>query len=159
MRFDKMKKINLLEFIAIFVVFVLPSMLNNEEFKGIQVPSSTYDYFILILKVVFLASYEEALYRLYLPFRLGSFFDNSEGIFKNHSKFYFFPVEFMPILFFSLAHRYLGFFSVLYAFFMGCVFRILYLFLKKRCSILSAFIIVALLHSANNLLVIYYSYF
>ncbi len=156
MRFDKMKKINFLEFIIIFAIFVIPPLFSNEKFIAFVVPKNPYDLILFILKIIALASFEELLYRIYLPFRIESFFDSNETslqYFKAH-KGYFFCSELLPIIFFALAHRYLGLWNVVYAFAMGIIFRFIFVFMKRRFSLISAFLVVAILHSAHNFVAI-----
>ncbi len=158
MRFDKKKTINLLEFIAIFTFFVLPPMLNTQKFEDIIIPKAFFKLILFIFEVFALATYEELLYRVYLPYRIKSFKNN---------KFFFMCSEFFPIFVFALAHRYLGLANILYAFVMGALFRVIYLFFKKlfakryakKYSIAFSFLLLSFIHGLHNIIVImiYYS--
>ena len=118
MHFDKKTIRILLEFIFIFSIFVLPPILNTGNFNILA----------FMGKMVFLASYEEILYRIYLPFRIKSFYGENSGFFKSC----FLSSEVFPILCFAFAHRYMGSFNVLYAMAAGIIFRLLYIIIKKN---------------------------
>lgn len=154
MPFDKKSLRILLEFIFIFLVFVLPPILNNRDFAPPPPPKGIFYILVFISKIVFSSAYEEILYRIYLPYRIKSFYGKTPQTFKS----YITASEGLPIIFFALAHRYLGLFNVLYAMAAGIIFRILYVLIQKksdtRCSIIHASIKAALciilLHSAHN---------
>ncbi len=149
MNFDKKRIVNFCEFIVIFCVFVLPPLLNNENFNGFQIEERVV---YSLLWLIFRAFFEEALYRFYLPYSIKNFYCPENQV----SPFCFVVSEILPILLFALAHRYLGWGSVLYAFFMGGVFRALFLFLQKRISPWLSFVIIGGIHSLHNILVIFF---
>ncbi|UTC67777.1 MULTISPECIES: CPBP family intramembrane glutamic endopeptidase [unclassified Treponema] len=153
MRFDKKTIRILAEFTFIFIVFVLPPILNNKEFSMPPKPQGFFKVLIFAAKIVFLAAYEEVLYRIYLPYRIKTLLGNT-------NKFgpYLSAPEILSVLLFALAHRYLGFFNMLYALAAGIIFRILYLAFKKKMeckteqkkAIITAALIVTIIHSCNN---------
>ena len=111
MHFDKKTLRFLLEFIFIFTIFVLPPMLNKRDFTPPPQPEGFFYVLVFISKIVFFAAYEEILYRIYLPYRIKSFYGENPESFKSAFAAY----EILPVIFFALAHRYLGPFNVLYA--------------------------------------------
>ncbi len=154
MHFDKKTLRFLLEFIFIFTIFVLPPMLNKRDFTPPPQPEGILYVLVFISKIVFFAAYEEILYRIYLPYRIKSFYGENPESFKSAFAAY----EILPVIFFALAHRYLGPFNVLYAAAAGIIFRVLYVLIQKKssakCSITTASIKAALcvivLHSVHN---------
>lgn len=132
-------------------------MLNNKNFLPPPKPQSWFEISILVLRTLLFAAYEEVLYRLYLPFRIKSFYGTNPEKFRT----YFTASEVFPVIFFAAAHRYLGLFNVLYALTVGIIFRVLYFTLKKKIeikieqkkAIIIAALIVILIHSFNNLIV------
>lgn len=154
MHFDKKTLRFLLEFIFIFTIFVLPPMLNKRDFTPPPQPEGFFYVLVFILKIVFFAAYEEILYRIYLPYRIKSFYGENPESFKSAFAAY----EILPVIFFALAHRYLGPFNVLYAAAAGIIFRVLYVLIQKKasakCSItiasIKAALCVIVLHSVHN---------
>ena len=154
MHFDKKTLRFLLEFIFIFTIFVLPPMLNKRDFTPPPQPEGILYVLVFILKIVFFAAYEEILYRIYLPYRIKSFYGENPESFKSAFAAY----EILPVIFFALAHRYLGPFNVLYAAAAGIIFRVLYVLIQKKastkCSItiasIKAALCVIVLHSVHN---------
>ena len=149
MHFDKKTLRFLLEFIFIFTIFVLPPMLNKRDFTPPPQPEGFFYVLVFISKIVFFAAYEEILYRIYLPYRIKSFYGENPESFKSALAVY----EILPVIFFALAHRYLGFLNVIYAAAAG-----LYVLIKKnssaKCSItiasIKAALCVIVLHSVHN---------
>lgn len=154
MHFDKKTLRFLLEFIFIFTIFVLPPMLNKRDFTPPPQPEGILYVLVFISKIVFFAAYEEILYRIYLPYRIKSFYGENPESFKSAFAAY----EILPVIFFALAHRYLGPFNVLYAAAAGIIFRVLYVLIQKKastkCSItiasIKAALCVIVLHSVHN---------
>ncbi|AAS11834.1 MULTISPECIES: CPBP family intramembrane glutamic endopeptidase [Treponema] len=154
MHFDKKTLRFLLEFIFIFTIFVLPPMLNKRDFTPPPQPEGFFYVLVFISKIVFFAAYEEILYRIYLPYRIKSFYGENPESFKSAFAVY----EILPVIFFALAHRYLGPFNVLYAAAAGIIFRVLYVLIQKKastkCSItiasIKAALCVIVLHSVHN---------
>ncbi len=152
MNCDKKKAIDLLEFSVIFTVFVLPPMCARSKSVLYTVPETALQQFFFILKICFLASFEEILYRLYLPFRLKTVFVKI----KRYRPAYFFITELVPLFFFAAAHIYLGIASAVYAFFAGSLFRVLYVTLKMKINKNAALISIIALHTVNNAVVFAY---
>lgn len=148
MIYDKKNLICLAEFLLILSVFVLPPIVSARNFT---LPEPLLLNVVFILKIICAAVYEELLYRVYLPFRLQSFYTQKAVPFNRS----FLLSELPPVLFFALAHRYLGLFNVLYAFAAGCIFRLVYkrLRIKHHFWVCAAFI--SALHSAHNLTLLY----
>ena len=147
MIYDKKNLICLAEFLLILSVFVLPPIVSARNFTLPEPPEPLLLNVVFILKIICAAVYEELLYRVYLPFRLQSFYTQKAVPFNRS----FLLSELPPVLFFALAHRYLGLFNVLYAFAAGCIFRLVYkrLRIKHHFRVCAAFI--SALHSAHNL--------
>ena len=151
MIYDKKNLICLAEFLLILSVFVLPPIVSARNFTLPEPPEPLLLNVVFILKIICAAVYEELLYRVYLPFRLQSFYTQKAVPFNRS----FLLSELPPILFFALAHRYAGVYTVLYACAAGCLFRFIYKKLAGRYSRLLGFISVCALHSAHNLAVFY----
>ncbi|UTC63497.1 CPBP family intramembrane metalloprotease [Treponema sp. OMZ 788] len=153
MYFDKKTLKILFEFIFIFVIFVLPPILNNKTFTPPPQPEGFFYILIFISKIVFLAAYEEILYRIYLPYRIKSFYEKNSQNCKLAA-----VSEILPIIFFASAHRYLGIFNVLYAAAAGIIFRSLYVIIQNKflakCSLsnasIKAALCIILFHSVHN---------
>ena len=160
MRFDKKTIRILLEFIFIFSIFVLPPILNTGNFTLPSKPEGFFNILAFMGKIVFLASYEEILYRIYLPFRIKSFYGENSGFFKSC----FLSSEVFPILCFAFAHRYMGSFNVLYAMAAGIIFRLLYIIIKKnieskrekKTAFIAAALCIILIHSFHNGIVYFF---
>ena len=154
MTYDKKngkKSVCLAEFLLVSAVFVLSPVFTARSVSLPKAPDTLFLTAVFIVKTVFAAAYEEALYRVYLPFRLHSFCTEKAAPFNRS----FLLSELPPILFFALAHRYAGVYTVLYACAAGCLFRFIYKKLAGRYSRLLGFISVCALHSAHNLAVFY----
>ena len=144
MHFDKKTLRFLLEFIFIFTIFVLPPMLNKRDFTPPPQPEGFFYVLVFISKIVFFAAYEEILYRIYLPYRIKSFYGENPESFKSAFAAY----EILPVIFFN----------VLYAAAAGIIFRVLYVLIQKKastkCSItiasIKAALCVIVLHSVHN---------
>lgn len=152
MNYDKKMIIHFAEFIVVFIIFILPPMLCTEAPALPAKPESLPQYFFLIVKVILFAAYEEALYRLYLPFRLKTLLK------KSAIASYFFITEFMPAVFFACAHLYLGTANAVYAFAAGGFFRVVYVFFKTKYGIWSAFCLIVFIHTVHNLISIFIRY-
>lgn len=143
MIFDKKNNVDFIEFFLVITIFVIPPIFNKKNPELIPKPADIAAFFLFLLQIVSHAGYEEILYRMYLPYRIK----------KITSKNTNYPlIEIIPIILFSLAHIYLGIINVVYAFFAGCIFRVFYLFLKRKTGITIAFMIVTLIHSLNNII-------
>lgn len=153
MNYDKKMIIrNFAEFMIIFTILILPPMVCTESPVLPAKPDTVLQYFLLILKVILSAAYEEVLYRLYLPFRLKTLLK------KSAAKSYFFLTEIMPAVFFGSAHFYLGIVNGIYAFAAGGIFRILYISFKTKFGIYSALCLIICIHTVHNLIVIFIGY-
>ena len=74
MIYDKKNLICLAEFLLILSVFVLPPIVSARNFTLPEPPEPLLLNVVFILKIICAAVYEEMLYRVYLPFRLQSFY-------------------------------------------------------------------------------------
>lgn len=125
-------------------VFILVSVLTN------NVIFPEYDFTLTFsgaLKMIFIflcaAFYEECLYRLYFPLVLNKakafFLSQKSKITEN--KFFIsginFFSEFIPVLVFSLAHKYMGLSGIVYAFISGSTLRF---FAIKNKTVIPGFI-------------------
>lgn len=153
MIYDKKKKNNLIEFIAIFLIFVVPPMVNTNTptpfFLNYKKNTATTLIFLIIS-----ASYEELLYRVYLPFRLKSFF-YIKPTSSNKKTTFFLITECIPLICFAFAHVAYGLANVGYAFCAGTIFRKLYTFIKNKFNCKIAFICVLTLHALHNIILIF----
>ena len=91
----------------------------NEQVK-VMLPDSFATWSFCILNFIFSGFFEEVIYRFYLPLILHSFFTRN----SKENKAVFVLVEVVCCLFFAFSHLYLGFLSVLNAFFAHLVLRL-----------------------------------
>lgn len=152
MIYDKKKLINSIEFVLIFVFFVLPPIFVRKKMADIFVYKGAINNFLFVFKVIFLAFYEEFIYRMYLPFRIKSFY----AIEHKPSKTVFFAAEIVPAVLFAAAHSYLGFYNTLYALAAGFIFRFIYCFFKNKINAAAALGILSILHSGHNIFWLYF---
>ena len=88
--------------------------------NNILQPDSFVAWIFCILNFLFSAFFEEVIYRFYLPLILHSFFKRN----SHENKAIFVLIEIVCCLFFAFSHLYLGFLSVLNAFFAHIVLRL-----------------------------------
>ena len=86
---------------------------------NVLLPDSFITWLFCILNFLFSAFFEEVIYRFYLPMSLHSFFSQK----SQENKAVFILIEVICSLFFAFSHLYLGFLSVLNAFFAHIVLR------------------------------------
>ena len=93
---------------------------NSMDFQAnILLPDTFFTWFFCILNFLFSAFFEEIIYRFYLPLILHSFFKRN----AQENKAVFVIIEIVCCLLFAFSHLYLGFLSVLNAFFAHIVLR------------------------------------
>ena len=180
--FNKNDALLFIEFAAVFAFLLLPPLFSAVPFTLPSKPEGLYAQCVFYFYTVFAAAYEEVLYRLYTPNRLHCIYigyieprlrknpsaaecsthlpqssfpciccENNTGVF-----FQFFLTEFPALLLFTLAHRYLGGMSMLFAAGAGIVFRIAYLKLKQVFHPAVSIALVAIVHGLWNIGVYYY---
>ncbi|MDY5915747.1 MAG: CPBP family intramembrane glutamic endopeptidase [Treponema sp.] len=98
----------------------------NPQVK-VLLPDSFISWVFCILNFLFSAFFEEVIYRFYLPMSLHSFFSQK----SQENKAVFILIEVICSLFFAFSHLYLGFLSVLNAFFAHLVLRTSFLISKN----------------------------
>ncbi|MDD6968890.1 MAG: CPBP family intramembrane glutamic endopeptidase [Treponema sp.] len=86
---------------------------------NVLLPDSFITWLFCILNFLFSAFFEEVIYRFYLPMSLHSFFSQK----SQENKAVFVIIEIVCCLLFAFSHLYLGFLSVLNAFFAHIVLR------------------------------------
>ncbi|WP_253728942.1 CPBP family glutamic-type intramembrane protease [Treponema sp. OMZ 857] len=164
------------------MLLLLPPLFSAVPFTLPPKPIGLYAQCVFYFYTVFAAAYEEILYRLYTPNRLHCIYTgyieprlqenwktsecpvhlplpsflcvcckNNTGVF-----FEFFLTEFPAHLLFTLAHRYLGLSSMIFAAGAGIVFRIAYLKLKQVFHPAVSITLVAAVHGLWNIGVYYY---
>ncbi|MGP1455019.1 MAG: CPBP family intramembrane glutamic endopeptidase [Treponema sp.] len=139
---------------ALVLIFcVLPPVLASTPFHLPEKPLYPYDRVVFVCSLVLAAAYEEALYRVYLPYRLNTILPLARPS-TSHTLL----IELAVIMLFALAHRYLGRYSMLFAAGAGTLFRFLYLTMKKRVPHFIAFFCITAVHSGWNVSVYYYLY-
>ena len=94
---------------------------------NVLLPDSFITWLFCILNFLFSAFFEEVIYRFYLPMSLHSFFSQK----SQENKAVFILFEVICSLFFAFSHLYLGFLSVLNAFFAHLVLRTSFLISKN----------------------------
>lgn len=140
-----------IECAAVLMFCILPPVLTSSSFRLPAVPLYPYDKAVFVCSLVLAAAYEEALYRMYLPYRLDTVLPRKR---PNTSRTLL--IEAAVIIVFALAHRYLGRYSMLFAAGAGALFRVLYLTVKKRAPRFIAFLCITAVHSGWNISVYYY---
>lgn len=179
---NKKNTLFFIEYTAVFVLLLIPPLVSAVPFTLPPKPSEFYAQCIFCLNTVSAAAYEEVLYRLYTPNRLHRIYTDYiepqlpkntpaaagtvyrqhpllSHIYSKHNTVVFFELlftEFPALLLFTLAHRYLGFSSMLFAAGAGIAFRIAYLKLKRRFHPALSITFVAVLHGIWNIGVYYY---
>lgn len=136
--------------LSLVIIFSFAFILNKISILYFDICSKPNIYkkisLFLFLDIVLKAFYEELLYRLYLVKRVK--FICSFVKKHNLKNILYFACEFLIILCFSVAHRYLGIFSCINAFFAGLVFRLLMHFTKNNL------ICVGMVHTIYNIFTI-----
>ena len=184
--FNKNDALLFIEFAAVFAFLLLPSLFSAVPFTLPPKPDGLYAQCVFYFYTLCAAAYEEVLYRLYTPNRLHRIYagyieprlqknppaaeSNSENtvdlpqssfpcICCENNTGAFFELcltEFPALLLFTLAHRYLGLSSMLFAAGAGIVFRIAYLKLKQVFHPAISIALVAAVHGLWNIGVYYY---
>ena len=171
-----------IEFASAVVFLLLPPLFSAVPFTLPPKPSGLYAQCMFCFSTMCAAAYEEMLYRLYTPNRLHFIYINyiecrlrrnpSAAGYSVHAPLSPFPhvccgyntadffelcfTEFPGLLLFTLAHRYLGVVSMLFAAGAGAAFRIAYLTLKRVLHPAASIISVAAVHGWWNIGVYYY---
>lgn len=140
-------------FFCVLTFFVFPPIFSGSNFNLTPKPSYISAFFLQVFKIFFAASFEEILYRAYLPFQI-----NRLVCLKENKAVRIFA-ESIPVLLFALAHRYLSFGNVVLAFAAGIVFRLIFLAVKNKADSLIALLAVCLLHGFYNLSVYCFFWF
>lgn len=180
--FNRTDSLFFIECAAVFIFLLLPPLFSTISLTIPPKPIGYYAQCTFCLNTICAAAYEEVLYRLYTPNRLHRIYTDyieprlrkkpstPEG--SAYQPFSFFShicreehtavffklcfAEFPALLLFTLAHRYLGGSSMLFAAAAGIIFRIAYL--KLTCVLHPAVSIalVAIVHGTWNIGVYYY---
>ena len=159
--FNKNDVLLFIEFAAVFVLLLLPPLFSAVPFTLPPKPIGLYAHSIFCLGTISAAAYEEVLYRLYTPNRLHRIYsDYIKPLLPENSHagvlFAFFFTEFSALLLFTLAHRYLGLPSMLFAAGVGATFRYAYLKLTRVLHPVFSITLVAAVHGIWNIGVYYY---
>ena len=184
--FNKNDALLFIEFAAVFAFLLVPPLFSAVPFTLPPKPEGLYAQCVFYFYTLCAAAYEEILYRLYTPNRLHRIYagyieprlqknppaaeSNSENtvdlpqssfscICCENNTGAFFELcltEFPALLLFTLAHRYLGLSSMLFAAGAGIVFRIAYLKLKRVFHPAVSIALVAAVHGLWNIGVYYY---
>lgn len=91
-------------------------------YDSVVLPSDFIQWSFCVINFLFSAFFEEVLYRFYLPGRLKYF-----ASFLPNKKIFLIICEVISCLIFAFSHSYMGFLSVLNAFFAHIILRICYL--------------------------------
>ena len=149
------------EFAAVIACLLLPPLFSAVPFSLPPKPEGLYAQSVFCFYTLCAAAYEEVLYRLYTPNRLHRIYsDYIKPLLPENSHagafFAFFFTEFPTLLLFTLAHRYLGLPSMLFAAGSGIVFRYAYLKLTRVFHPAFSITLVAAVHGLWNIGVYYY---
>lgn len=184
--FNKNDALLFIECALVFAFLLLPPLFSAVPFTLPPKPAGLYTQCVFCFYTICAAAYEEILYRLYTPNRLHRIYNDyikprlqknppaakccsENAIDLPQSSFpciccenntgAFFELcltEFPALLLFTLAHRYLGFSSMLFAAGAGIVFRVAYLKLKQVFHPAVSIALVAAVHGLWNIGVYYY---
>jgi len=124
--------LGLLFFTSLIFKIIDIIFIKNAEKVELILPDNFLAWLFCILNFLFSAFYEEVLYRFYFPQALISFFEG-----KSNKKIIPLICELITALLFAFAHLYLGYLSVINAFFAHIILRITF---KKSKAIWSGFI-------------------
>lgn len=133
-------------FYTVLVAFITPSCLK------FSMPIGIWANCLFVLKLIFWASFEELLYRVYFPNKLQFFFLSL----SSPSILRCLWVYTLPHLLFALAHSYLGILNVIFAFFSSIFLRKLYTFCEFKLGVIFSFAIICIFHSVYNICVLYF---
>ena len=180
--FNKNDVLLFIECALVFAFLLLPPLFSAVPFTLPPKPAGLYTQCVFCFYTICAAAYEEILYRLYTPNRLHRIYNDyikpllqknppaakcsarlplssfsyicSENNIASFFELCF--TEFPALLLFTLAHRYLGLSSMLFAAGAGIVFRIAYLKLKQVTHPAASIALVAAVHGLWNIGVYYY---
>ncbi len=135
-------------FELIYVFFLKTDFSQNSQI----IPQNFLQWIFLILSFISSAFFEEEIYRQFLPQSLIFFADSL--ILKSNKirNVIIFLIEALCVVIFAFSHRYLGFISVLNAFFCGIILRIT---CKKTKSIIPG----TIAHFSYNFILILFNFF
>ena len=111
-------------------IIVLTSLLGEKSIPQkitISFPTTFFDFLNLLLAIFSAAFYEEAIYRVFLPFALITLLSKDNTI----NKHYHIAIEVFSILCFALGHRYLGLAAVINAVICGIILRFCFLYTQN----------------------------
>ena len=156
--FSKKDALLFIEFAAVTAFLLLPPLFSAAPFILPPKPVGLYAQCVFCFYTICAAAYEEILYRLYTPNRLHCIYTDyiEPRLQENSPAAKVFLTEFPALLLFTLAHRYLGFSSMIFAAGAGIVFRIAYLKLNQVFHPAVSIALVALVHGLWNIGVYYY---
>lgn len=149
--FENFVFLSLVFFLALPPIFSKEQKTSEELFYGLS-------FFRVCASIFLSATYEEVFYRFYLPVACKNFFSivcqnfKQTKVSKKETLCIDASAEVFVILLFAFAHKYLGFGAVLYAAFMGGIFRFVFCRLKKTPL---AFLTILCLHLVNNFAVFF----
>ena len=156
------KRRNILELLLFYIVssfllyiacISLASPATRPSSLPLALPKDLLANGFFVLKLIFWASVEELLYRVYFPNSLESFFSTSPD--RTSFSFRCLCLWVFPHILFALAHSYLGFFNLLFAFFASIFLRKVYTYLQHKRGRVLGFIVICFLHSSYNICVLY----
>ena len=125
------------------------------------IPTGLFANCLFILQLIFWASFEEFLYRVYFPNKLEFFFLSSNPYLTSNTVFnstnYVRPcILVIPHFLFAIAHSHRGLLNVLFAFFASIFFRKLYVCFSPKIGSILSFAIICAIHSFFNIYTLYF---
>lgn len=177
--FDIKDSFIFVEYTVVLIFLLLPPLFSSAPFVLPAKPEGLYRYCLFCINTLSWAAYEELLYRLYTPQRLALIYTRyiesriksvqnnrppkgrTPLICRNgHQTIHRVIIQHViPLLFtelpalllFTLAHRYLGLLSMLFAAFAGALLRIAYKALAHYMKSLLSIMLVAFVHGLWNM--------
>ncbi len=129
-----------IEITLVFLFLVFPPLFVSPADPPFQGQLLALPPVLFVITVLLLAFSEELLYRAYLPWRLKVLLPERKWL-----------TESIPLLFFALGHRYLGWQSVVFALAAGSLFRLLFIFVSKKKGPVAALAVNGTVHGLWNL--------
>jgi|GEM_PF-1501436 hypothetical protein len=134
-------------FLFVMLALVFPSILNDKPLILPVKPKGLLDTFFFFFRVLILAMFEELIYRVYIPFQMRRFYylknrQDDKPIIKQSI--------IISNIIFALAHSYLGFYNIIFAFIGGAGFSLIYEIIKNKITVYFAFFTISLVHFFYN---------
>ena len=137
-------------FYFVIIAIVIPSILNN---RILVIPTKLELNAFFFFRVFIFATFEELIYRVYLPFQMDRFYFLINRCNVQLKKLN--PFILVSNVLFAFAHSYLGVYNIIFAFIVGIGFSLIYKYVKEKVNIYSAIFTISLIHFFYNSIAFY----